>query len=424
MRGTLTRKIIIGGVGLLLCVALTAAVVITNLLRINAATEHLRDETVKQVELAGQFNVGILRAIVETNSYSRSHDPADRDAALQELHDAGIILGQLDTLSRISDPLNPQMRSDQVALQQDRIAIFAVLAAKVQAALQATETNAPAALAPALAALTADETDIARIEVQSEKLADQSIATSAGAISTVIQQSILGAGGLLSVVALVVLSLVLYMRHAIIRPITRLAVATQAVADGQLDQRIAVTSTDEVGILQQTFNQMVANLDQAGAAVAEQQRLLEARVVERTTDLTQTLNTLRETTSARDQLSAAIRELASPVLPVLQGIVVMPLIGLIDTERAGVLLRGLLTAIERHHARSIILDVTGVPLVDTQVARVLLQAADAARLLGTQTIMVGVRPELAQTIVGLRVDLGNIVTCADLQSGVIYAMRQ
>src|SRR5436190_22953520 len=83
----------------------------------------------------------------------------------------------------------------------------------------------------------------------------------------------------------------------------------------------------------------------------------------------------------------------------------------------------LLRSIERHRARIVIMDVTGVPLVDTQVAQTLMQAADAARLLGAKTILVGVRPELAQTIVGLGLNLRGLVTCADLQSGVGYALR-
>jgi rsbT co-antagonist protein RsbR len=68
--------------------------------------------------------------------------------------------------------------------------------------------------------------------------------------------------------------------------------------------------------------------------------------------------------------------------------------------------------------------VTGVPLVDTQVAAVLLQAAAATKLLGAQPVLVGLRPELAQTIVGLGLDLSMLITHADLQSGIAYALGQ
>src|SRR5205085_915907 len=91
---------------------------------------------------------------------------------------------------------------------------------------------------------------------------------------------------------------------------------------------------------------------------------------------------------------------------------------------AHLLISSLLQAIEQHRADFVIMDVTGVPIVDTQVATALLQAADAARLLGAQTILVGLRPELAQTIVGLGLDLSALATQADLRSGVVYAIRQ
>ena len=112
------------------------------------------------------------------------------------------------------------------------------------------------------------------------------------------------------------------------------------------------------------------------------------------------------------------------MLPVLDGILVMPLVGAITSERANLLISSLLHAIEQHRAEFVIMDVTGVPIVDTQVAKALLQAADAARLLGTRTILAGLRPELAQTIVGLGLDLSALVAQADLRSGVVYAMRQ
>jgi anti-anti-sigma factor len=132
---------------------------------------------------------------------------------------------------------------------------------------------------------------------------------------------------------------------------------------------------------------------------------------------------LAEAINAREQLRATLRTLASPVVPVLDGILVMPLIGPVDGDRAALLSDSLLAAIERQRARVVIIDVTGVPVVDTQVARVLLQIAESARLLGAQPVLVGMRPELAQTIVGLGLDLSGLITRADLQSGVNYALQ-
>jgi anti-anti-sigma regulatory factor/HAMP domain-containing protein len=207
------------------------------------------------------------------------------------------------------------------------------------------------------------------------------------------------------------------------RPLRALAETATAIGQGQLDVPLPIRRGGEIGTLATAFQQMVVDLRAARAAVLEHQSTLETRVADRTTDLERTLAELQAALSAREQLSTAVRTLSSPVVPVLEGILVMPLIGVVDTARAAVLLDSLLTAIVQHRASMVIMDVTGVPLIDTQVAQVLLHAIDGARLLGAQMVLVGVRPELAQTIVGLGVNLRHVVTHADLQSAVSSAMR-
>jgi anti-anti-sigma regulatory factor/HAMP domain-containing protein len=215
----------------------------------------------------------------------------------------------------------------------------------------------------------------------------------------------------------------LFVATRVARPITRLAQVATQITHGALEKRVMIARKDEVGLLAAAFNRMTDRLSQTLAG-------LEQRVAERTADLEranaeaqQALADLRESLRERDLLSATMRELSSPVMPVIEGILVMPLIGAIDNDRAALLMESLLTAIERHHARIVIMDVTGVPIVDTQVAQTLMRAANAARLLGARPVLVGVRPELAQTIVGLGLDLSGLVTCADLQDGVSYALE-
>jgi anti-anti-sigma factor len=153
------------------------------------------------------------------------------------------------------------------------------------------------------------------------------------------------------------------------------------------------------------------------------QQSLETRVVERTAELEQTLHELRETIHDRDQLITTVNELSSPVVPVLTGILVMPLIGVIDSRRAAIITNTVASEVARQRAHAVIIDMTGVPIVDTEVAQVLIQAAQTVRLLGAQSVLVGLRPELVQTIVGLGLDLSSLITCADLQSGVLHATK-
>lgn len=210
----------------------------------------------------------------------------------------------------------------------------------------------------------------------------------------------------------------LFFASWIDRPLSELTATVRRLAGGELGQRVRVTQRNELGVLGEAFNTMAERL----AATLDG---LEGRVRERTAELEaangeaqRALAELREALAARDQLSATVRQLSSPVLPVLDEILVVPLIGAIDSERAALLTSDLLSAVERYRARYVLLDVTGVPVVDTLVARVLIEAASAVRLLGADVALVGIRPELAQTIVGLGVDLSALTSYADLQAGL------
>ena len=207
-------------------------------------------------------------------------------------------------------------------------------------------------------------------------------------------------------------------------PIQSLTRAAAAFGRGELSTPVEVRRGGELGVLADALRTMARGLHSSRAQIEAQNQALEQRVAERTADLEGALVELRTSIGEREQLSATIQELSSPVLPVFEGILVMPLVGAITGERANLLINSLLHAIEQHRADFVIMDVTGVPIIDTQVAQALLQASDAARLLGTRTILAGLRPELAQTIVGLGLDLSALVTQADLRSGVVYAMRQ
>ena len=122
--------------------------------------------------------------------------------------------------------------------------------------------------------------------------------------------------------------------------------------------------------------------------------------------------------------TAALQELSAPIIPIYGGVLVLPLIGAIDTQRATAIMETLLEGVAERNARVVLLDITGVPVVDTSVAHHLIQAARAVRLLGAEIVLVGIRPEIAQTIVQLGVDLSGISTMADLQGGVAYALQQ
>jgi anti-anti-sigma regulatory factor len=122
--------------------------------------------------------------------------------------------------------------------------------------------------------------------------------------------------------------------------------------------------------------------------------------------------------------ATALAELSTPLIPINDRIMVMPLIGSIDSRRAQQVLQTLLSGIADSRAEVAILDITGVSVVDTQVANALVQVAQAVRLLGAQIMLTGIRPEVAQILVSLGIDLQGIITHSTLQSGIAYALAR
>ena len=135
---------------------------------------------------------------------------------------------------------------------------------------------------------------------------------------------------------------------------------------------------------------------------------------------TETFHRTREDIIARQQNE--LLELSTPVVALWEGILAVPLIGTLDSERTQVVMESLLQRIVDSGASIAIIDITGVPTVDTLVAQHLLKTVAAARLMGAECIISGIRPQIAQTIVHLGVDLGNVATKATLADALILAL--
>jgi len=191
---------------------------------------------------------------------------------------------------------------------------------------------------------------------------------------------------------------------------------------------------------------LIANSNAANEEVKRANERLELEVAHRTEELRQVNQSLSETnTRLEDELATRQRveeeratlqekvitaqrerlaEMSTPLLPISTGIMVMPLIGAMDNERAEQVLMVALEGAQRQDARLVILDVTGLKEIDTHVAGMLVNVASALRLLGAETVLTGIAPRIAQTLISLDVDLKSFVTRGTLQSGMDYAMSR
>lgn len=169
---------------------------------------------------------------------------------------------------------------------------------------------------------------------------------------------------------------------------------------------------------QHSAEQTAQQLEQANA-------VLEERVQKRTAALAESLRIAEEREahltrllSENTEQRATIQEMSVPVIPVTATTLVMPLIGALDAERLAAVQTQSLRALERSRAQTLVLDITGVPVIDSQVAQGILSVVQSSRLLGSTVVLVGVRPEVAQTIVGLGIVLADVAIFSDLQSAL------
>jgi anti-anti-sigma regulatory factor/HAMP domain-containing protein len=239
----------------------------------------------------------------------------------------------------------------------------------------------------------------------------------AEAYGDVIQQAIVSIAVTLAMAGLAGL-LGVFLARRLAVPLISLTSTAARITEGELALQAQIGGPREVAGLARAFNSMTTQLRQTLEG-------LEQRVADRTVDLQGALDEVEARARAQEQLLAenrrqreTIREMSVPVLPVADSTLVMPLIGALDTERLRLLQDRALQTIERARAHTLILDITGVPIVDSQVAQGLITVVQAARLLGTEVLLVGIRAEVAQTIVGLGLSLPGLRTYNDLQGAL------
>lgn len=156
----------------------------------------------------------------------------------------------------------------------------------------------------------------------------------------------------------------------------------------------------------------------------EQITQLEMTIQEKEAALVEKEAELEEKLAIIDAQGSLLEELSAPVIEVWDKILLLPLVGTLDSQRASRVLENLLETIVRDGAQVVILDITGVPVVDTSVTGYLVRAVQASQLLGCESILVGISPEIAQSLVGLGIDFSHITTRATLQNGLAYALKR
>lgn len=204
-----------------------------------------------------------------------------------------------------------------------------------------------------------------------------------------------------------------YNIEKIAERISRIEDVLASVAAGDMDARIESETEDDLSGIEAAIDLLIDDLTDE----LKQRELMQKEVEDK-------LSKIQEQQKTIFQQQADLLELSSPVSKVWDNVLILPVIGTLDSQRTQIMMENLLEKIVETGCTISILDITGVPTVDTQVANHLLKTVTSARLLGAECIISGISPAIAQTIVHLGIDLSSIKTKATLQDAMIFAMKQ
>lgn len=203
------------------------------------------------------------------------------------------------------------------------------------------------------------------------------------------------------------------------------------VRDESIEEDKLIDYAHEIGADETEFREALAEVTVMPSEQFEKVSHALFLIARQMSDLAQTAMNQRQARQEQARLQeqvieaqrAALRELSTPIIPIFEGIIILPLVGGIDSARARDVMRSLLAGIGAYRAKVVILDITGVPLVDSGVADHLNRAMQAARLKGSRTIVSGISDAVAETIVELGIDWSGVHTVRDLQTGLLYALE-
>ncbi len=390
---TMTTKVALAVLACLVPLAIAAAVTITSTLVLRDSASHLAESTITQTKLVGQFKVATTRAIGEAKVFALNDEEGEFEEAQEALAEAKTALEALDPANMNFDEFNRELAVEYTRLHEQRRTLLETIEQLI-AGLRTADVEQREHTVTTLEEL---EAALAQLEEDVDAILAEDTTTVVGTVTSRLRASLASISVVLGLSLLLPIGALLMLRRYIIQPISNLSAATTSIANGDLDQVVRVTNDDEIGTLQRNFNTMTATLGQ-------QTRHLEQQI--------NTANSARTEAEAAHAALAAqlatieeqrtvIREMSVPILPLTETTMVMPLVGALDSGRLRLVQEQALRAIERAPARYLILDITGIPVVDRQVAHGFIQVVQTAKLLGTEVMLVGIRPEVAQALVGL-----------------------
>lgn len=410
MIGTLGGKLGVVTGGYLLILLLVSGYVVLNVIHLRADTDHLRNGTLAYTQQNGVYRNAFTRALGEAKVFALSGVAEEYEQAEEALEQAKAALAKLDRDHSFHEQLNQEQLQTASSLYAERRSMLDQL----QDLIVTLENADDSMREQVVDELEAREAEFSELEARVDLLvdADQAIVTTV--VGRQLNSSLVSVIVLFAFCMIFSVGMLIAIHRMVTQPVQQLSLAIERVASGDRTITAPITSNDEIGVLQRNFNAMAATLGEQTHALAQQIQSSEAARDAAEAARAEVSSQLATIETQQN----VIREMSVPVIPVSRETLVLPLVGALDTTRLNHLQTQSLQAIEHSSARTLVLDVTGVPIVDTQVAQGLLSTVRACRLLGANTVLVGIRPEVAQAMVSVGINLHEVRTFSDLQSAL------
>lgn len=381
-------------------------------LTLGSLMDRVTSYTLTQRALSDDFDTHTSRAYIEIQAILLGGRWDAEMEAERALTRAGETLEAIQEQSN-SESRSPELAEDYESLHNNRLILLRALQNLYQDARQAA-AEGPAAIDGMRPMMEAFDLVLEEVDIQAREIMAREQQIVAERTQTGVRQFLYQlTAGLLALFTLIV-TVVVLLRRNVVDPLLVLAGNARDYSAGTLREPIKVNRDDELGTLQHSFATMISTIEQNQNALRDQIASAEA-AREQAEAAKADLATQLEIVAAQREV---IREMSVPVLPVNRSTLVMPLIGALDSSRLQQVQSQALDAIERTNSRRLLLDVTGVPVIDTQVAHGLLDVVRAGHLLGAKVVLIGVRPEVAQTLVSLGIELSHIQVARDLEAAL------
>ncbi len=376
---SLTHYILLAGGLILGFIVLSAVGAAASIANLRQESQRLVDTVLIEQRLQGQFQVAIYQTVAEAYEFARTQQRDDFQDARNGLTEAQELLPTLADIASRSDT-----NGSATDLQEQRVALVADAERQLARLEEGVASNDATLIGLALQRLDLVAQDASTSVRLSNRLLDEKTQLTVTRAEQTFQLVIISAvSGFIILITIVFLVLLLIRRWLVV-PLRLMLRAVHATAAGDLSQNVEVTSRHEVGQLQTGLNAMITSLRHQRTVVAEYTASLE------------------QANQKQRELLETINALSAPILPVLPGVLVLPIVGHVDQRRADLLMTTLLDAVHEQHTRQVILDITGLVDLDPMVLQRLIQMMNATELLGAHVYVAGVSPKFAQAIVQQR----------------------